>query len=309
MRKKIVLLCMFFMLVFRFTTFASNNTIVDLGGEIALKKGQEFEIIAKVNNIERFYAGSITINYDNNIITFNEIKAGDIVTNSGFGKFEVGGTPNSSDNKISYQFTFTGQVAGFNGSGNFARIKGKANKATTLDLRKIALVKLVERTEKNEVQNISFKYLGDNSSDGPIESNNGTNDGNSTGNNSTNNNNSSESDSGDKTDSNNNANNSNESSSEGNGEINNNESKNSEKNDNKEIGKSDSDDKTNLDEVISINGEGESLILQSDDTKMINDNSSDKVIEEAKTYVPFIIVGVILISLGAIFYIRKKRGK
>ncbi|SHI96912.1 cohesin domain-containing protein [Clostridium intestinale] len=160
MKKKVVLIYMFFMFTFSFSAFGATNTNVDLGGEISLNSGEDFEITVKINNVERLYAGSISIDYDNYDISFNEIVAGGMVLDSGFQKFEAGGAPNNEKNRISYQFTFMGEVVGVNGSGDFVKIKGKANRDIKFNLNNISMVKLVERTDKNAIQSIPFTYIG-----------------------------------------------------------------------------------------------------------------------------------------------------
>ncbi|MEQ8199281.1 MAG: cohesin domain-containing protein [Clostridiaceae bacterium] len=156
--KKLLVWVMGLLMIFSSGTYASEETIVSSGGAVHLKAGESFNIPISLENVERLYAGSIDITYDNKLVSFKKISPGSIITGSDYNKFEVGGTPNDKDSKISYDFTFVGKTDGFTGDGELLILSGQANQDTVLNFKENTSIKLMSRTTDDKIQEIKFSY-------------------------------------------------------------------------------------------------------------------------------------------------------
>lgn len=156
---KTVIISICFFITCCTTVFAAGETVIRVDGPRTIKKGDKIEYKISVKDVNRLYAGSIDIKFNNENIIFKEIKASDFINKEGVDKIEFGGEPNTDNNKISYQFTCVGQVDGFSGEGVIATVIAEGIKDCEINFDNSLFIQLCERTESNDIVDIKYSYV------------------------------------------------------------------------------------------------------------------------------------------------------
>lgn len=169
--KRFVLALACLLLLFNVNAQAAAIPEVEIKVQGNIEKGQIIDIFINIKNIERFYAGSLSYLYDRDVMKIQSIEGGELIKGNGLSILEFGGEVNNPTGKIDYQFTCTGQVEGFKGSGIYVKIKaeilenkdfyiyskafqGGANDDFNLKLQ------LCERTPENKINELDYKFTG-----------------------------------------------------------------------------------------------------------------------------------------------------
>lgn len=155
---KVFILTIIFIFNLSLTVFA-QETFLNINVNGNLKKGSEIDIIINVENIRKLYAGDIRLNFDKESMELLSFKSGNLINNKDINKLEFGGKIDKSKNDLAYQFTCTGKVEGFSGSGDLAIIKAKLLKdinPSFIDSDKLK-IQLCERNEKGSIEFINYK--------------------------------------------------------------------------------------------------------------------------------------------------------
>ena len=155
---KVVITFICFFIVSSSTVFAAGDAVISVDGPKTIKKGDKIEYKISIKDVNRLYAGSIDIKFNNENIIFKEIKASDFIKKEGVDKMEFGGEPNSDNNKISYQFTCVGKEDGFSGEGVIATVIAEGVKDCEMNFDDSLVIKLCERTVSNDIVDLKYSY-------------------------------------------------------------------------------------------------------------------------------------------------------
>lgn len=165
-KSKIFILTLIFIFNLCLTVFAQEVFLnINVNGN--LKKGSEIDIIINAENIERLYAGDIRFNFDKESMEILSFKSGKLINNKDINKLEFGGDIDKSKSDWIYQFTCTGKVQGFSGSGELVIIKAKILK----DINPLAInnerfkIQLCERSEQGKIEFINYKVKNNKQTD------------------------------------------------------------------------------------------------------------------------------------------------
>ena len=156
---KILIIFICFIILISSTVFAVGETVIKVDGPKTIKKGDKIEYKISVKDVNRLYAGSIDIKFNNENIIIKEIKASDFIKKDGIDKMEFGGGPNLDNNKISYQFTCVGEVNGYSGEGVIATFVAEGVEDCEVNLDDSLDILLCERTEDNDIVEIKYSYM------------------------------------------------------------------------------------------------------------------------------------------------------
>ena len=155
---KIVIIFICFFTVSSSTVFAASEAVISVEGPQSIKKGEKIEYKISIKDVNRLYAGSIDIKFNNDNIIYKQIKASDFIKKEGVDKMEFGGNPNSDNNKISYQFTCVGKTDGFSGEGVIATVIAEGVKDCEINFDDSLVIKLCERTVSNDIVDLKYGY-------------------------------------------------------------------------------------------------------------------------------------------------------
>lgn len=172
MKKLIVMLLSYLIIMSPIKSFAEINASVETKVIGEIKKGSNIEILIDVKNVDNLYATSIDFIYDTKQLTVESIKPTEYITKNIDNIMELGGEVDKNGNTATYSFTFLGDVDGLKGSGTLVKINAKVlsndKLSITKDNMKIKLVQKADGTVKNYDYNfIGYNGVNDSSSDSP----------------------------------------------------------------------------------------------------------------------------------------------
>lgn len=169
--KRFVLALACLLLLFNINVQAAVTPEVEVKVQGNIEKGETIDIFINIKDIERFYAGSLSYLYDRDVMKIKSIEAGELIKGNSLNILEFGGDVNNPTGKIDYQFTCTGQVEGFKGSGTFIKIKAEILEKKDFHIYSKAFqgganddfnlkLQLCERTPENKINELDYKFTG-----------------------------------------------------------------------------------------------------------------------------------------------------
>lgn len=166
MKKLIVMLLSYLIIMSPIKAFAESNVSVEIKVIGEIKKGSNIEILIDVKNVDNLYAASIEFIYDTKQLKVESIKPTEYITKNIDNIMELGGEVDKNGNIATYSFTFLGDVDGLRGSGTLVKINAKALNNDKLSITKDNMkVKLVQKAN-GTVKNYDYNFIGYNVGNG-----------------------------------------------------------------------------------------------------------------------------------------------
>lgn len=160
MKKIIVILLSYFIIMTPVKVFAENNVSVESKVIGEIKEGSNIEILIDVKNVDNLYASSIDFTYDTNQLKVESIKSTEYIGKNIENIMELGGEVDKNGDTASYSFTFLGDVDGLMGSGTLVKINAKVINNDKLSITKENMkIKLVQKAD-GTVKNYDYKFIG-----------------------------------------------------------------------------------------------------------------------------------------------------
>ncbi|WP_411169818.1 cohesin domain-containing protein [Clostridium sp. MB05] len=182
MRKIIMILLSYFMIMTPVKAFAENNVSVEAKVIGEIKKGFNIEILIDVKNVDNLYAASIDFTYDTKQLEVESIKSTEYISKNIDNIMELGGEVDKNGDTASYSFTFLGDVDGLMGSGTLVKINANVLNNDKVSITKENMkIKLVQKAD-GTVKNYDYNFIGYNGgNDSSSSSSNGYNTGSNNG--------------------------------------------------------------------------------------------------------------------------------
>lgn len=325
MKKLIVMLLSYLIIMSPIKAFAESNASVEIKVIGEIKKGSNIEILIDVKNVDNLYAASIDFIYDTKQLKVESIKPTEYITKNIDNIMELGGEVDKNGNTATYSFTFLGDVDGLKGSGTLVKINAKVLNNDKLSITKGNMkVKLVQKAN-GTVKNYDYNFIGynevDDSSSG--SSNGSTSGSNNGGDNTNNNDNTSGNDQGNNTSEDDGASGNDSTSGDVSSSVSdsssNDESYNLKSSDNKILNNKNSNDKNNSGSTeenkegdtskVGGNSDGKAKGINESNTSK-DKNGSSEVDKSNFSIIFYILTSVVLIAgTGCYFKFRKNKTK